>query len=199
MGRCSRGRFRSAPGGRADRRPIAGKSPHCAEAPLGKGKESTRGYLLVGLWPAGEAAITAATLNAVHRASRGRQSHAGHAWPRPFRKPGGALPGLLSSTLQLGSVAVRPARLAARYERAVRPGLPSPAALPDWLPDLVRLGAVSCAGGAMAYEVMRLLGPAVVKYGPKIDEPIARWSASPRLATPGRPGARPAPRRPAWR
>lgn len=144
---------------------------------MGKGKESTRGYLLVGLWPAGEAAITAATLNAVHRASRGRPSHAGRAWPGPFRKPGGALPGLLSSTLQLGSVAVRPARLGARYERAVRPGLPSPAALPDWLPDLVRLGAVSCAGGAMAYEVMRLLGPAVVKHGPKIDEPIARWTA----------------------
>lgn len=56
-------------------------------------------------------------------------------------------------------------------------GLPSPAALPEWVPGLVRLSAVSCAGGAVAYEVMRLLGPAVVNHGPKIDEPIARWTA----------------------
>lgn len=144
---------------------------------MAKGKESTRDYLLVGLWPAGEAAIAAATVTAARQASRGRLTHAGRARPGPAGKPGGALPGLLTSTLQLGSVAVRPARLSGRYGRAVRRGLPSRSALPDWLPDLVRLGAVSCAGGATAYEVMRLLGPAVVRHGPKIDEPIARWTA----------------------
>ena len=83
----------------------------------------------------------------------------------------------LSSTVQVGSVVGRPARLSDRYERAVGPGLTGPAALPDWLPDLVRLAAVSCVGGAMAYEAMRLLGPVVVRHGPKIDEPIARWTA----------------------
>jgi membrane-associated phospholipid phosphatase len=79
--------------------------------------------------------------------------------------------------MQVGSVPVRLGSLSQLDQGAARRGLPGPAALPDWVPGLVRLGAVSCAGGAVAYEVMRVLGPAVVSHGPKIDEPIARWTA----------------------
>src|SRR5438874_10353816 len=31
----------------------------------------------------------------------------------------------------------------------------------DWATDLIRLGAISCAGGALSYAVMALLGPPV--------------------------------------
>ena len=40
----------------------------------------------------------------------------------------------------------------------------------------VGLGVVTAAGGALAYKVMELLGPAVIKQGPVIDEPIYRWT-----------------------
>ena len=53
-----------------------------------------------------------------------------------------------------------------------------PAARPDWVSGLVKLGAASCAGGALSYGVMALLGPTVVKHGPAIDEPILRWTAA---------------------
>ena len=92
-------------------------------------------YLLAGLWPAGEAAIAAATVNAVRRASREGGRRMG-----PTRTPG-------------------------------------PAGLPDWVPDLVGIGVVTGAGGALAYKVMELLGPAVINHGPVIDEPIYYWTA----------------------
>ena len=95
-------------------------------------------YLVVGLWPAGEAAIAAATVNAVRRASREGvgSRHDGGAWPRIHR----------------------------------------PAELPDWVSDLVGLGVLTCAGGVLAYKVMDLLGPTVIKQGPVIDEPMYRWT-----------------------
>jgi membrane-associated phospholipid phosphatase len=46
------------------------------------------------------------------------------------------------------------------------------------MPDLIRLGAISCAGGVLSYGVMSLLGPTVLNHGPAIDEPILRWTAS---------------------
>jgi hypothetical protein len=49
--------------------------------------------------------------------------------------------------------------------------------LPDWVPDLARLSVISGVDGALAYEVMALIGPAVVNHGLAIDEPIARWTA----------------------
>ena len=143
---------------------------------LNKGKTSARRYLLVALWPACEVAIAAATVNAARRASgdsvtgAGRHKIAG-------RKLGDALPGLLSGAMQVGSAPVRSGRLSELDKGTARRALPSPVTLPDWVPDLLWLGAVSCTGGAVAYEVMRLLGPAVVNHGPKIDEPIARWTA----------------------
>jgi membrane-associated phospholipid phosphatase len=44
------------------------------------------------------------------------------------------------------------------------------------VPDLVGLGVVTCAGGVLAYKVMELLGPTVIKQGPVIDEPMYRWT-----------------------
>jgi len=46
------------------------------------------------------------------------------------------------------------------------------------MPDLIRLGAISCAGGVLSYGVMALLGPTVMKHGLAIDEPIFRWTNS---------------------
>ncbi|HEY2441890.1 MAG TPA: phosphatase PAP2 family protein [Streptosporangiaceae bacterium] len=49
---------------------------------------------------------------------------------------------------------------------------------PEWLPDLIKLGAISAAGGIFGYGVMALIGPPIVSNGLKIDEPILRWTAS---------------------
>ena len=108
-------------------------------------------YLVVGLWPAGEAAIAAATVYAVRRASRegGRQAgRALTAGPQQFPKlAGGAWP---------------------RIHR--------PAGVPDWVSDLVGVGVLTCAGGVLAYKVMDQLGPTVIKQGPVIDEPMYHWT-----------------------
>ncbi|MGO9082383.1 MAG: phosphatase PAP2 family protein [Streptosporangiaceae bacterium] len=45
----------------------------------------------------------------------------------------------------------------------------------DWRTDLLRLGALSCASGVLSYGVMTLLGPAVMRYGPAVDEPMHDW------------------------
>jgi hypothetical protein len=88
-----------------------------------------RSYLHVAVWPAGEAAIGAATLYAVRRASRGAVAPRGQRGPDPA--------------------------LAA---------------------DLIKLGVAAGASGAIAYKVMELLGPSVVKHGPAVDEPIRQWT-----------------------
>jgi membrane-associated phospholipid phosphatase len=46
------------------------------------------------------------------------------------------------------------------------------------VPDLIRLGAISGAGGALSYGVMALLGPPIANHGLAIDEPIMRWTES---------------------
>jgi hypothetical protein len=131
-------------------------------------------YLLAGLWPAGEAAIAAATVIAVRRASRdggirtGRARTAGH---QQFPKLAGAVPRLMSGVVPFLSPSV-----GSRPEPAARPRIPRPAELPDWVPELAGLGVVTVAGGVLAYKVMELLGPTVIKQGPVIDEPIYRWT-----------------------
>ena len=131
-------------------------------------------YLLVGLWPAGEAAIAAATVNAVRRASRegGRRTgRARTAGPQQFPKLAGAVPRLIG-----GAFPILPPSVGSRRDGGAWPRTPHPAGLPDWVPDLVGLGVVTCAGGALAYKVMELLGPIVIKQGPVIDEPMYRWT-----------------------
>jgi membrane-associated phospholipid phosphatase len=120
-------------------------------------------------------------VGAARRAGRGGAGRAGRARGAGLRhlpKPGTALPGLAGGAVQLGSVPVLSAGLGDRRGRGARLGLPSPAALPEWAPGLVKLGVVTGAGGVLAYKVMELLGPAVVGRGPAIDEPIRRWTVS---------------------
>src|SRR5437764_10820488 len=57
------------------------------------------------------------------------------------------------------------------------------AARADWVKDLIRLGAISCAGGALSYGVMALLGPPIVNHGLAIDEPILSWTTGNQLRT----------------
>jgi membrane-associated phospholipid phosphatase len=137
-------------------------------------KTGMRRYLLVGLWPAGEAAIAAVTVNAVRRASReggGAMGRTRTAGPRRSPKLAGAVPRLIGDALPILAPNV-----GARRDAGAYPRIPRLAELPGWVPDLVALGAVTAAGGALAYKVMELLGPTVIKQGPVIDEPIYHWT-----------------------
>ena len=131
-------------------------------------------YLLAGLWPAGEAAIAAATVIAVRRASRdggvraGRARTGGH---QQFPKLADAVPRLMSDVVPFLAPSA-----GSRPGAAARSRIPRPAELPDWVPNLAGLGVVTVAGGVLAYKVMELLGPTVIKQGPVIDEPIYRWT-----------------------
>jgi PAP2 superfamily len=148
---------------------------------LNNRKTTMRRYLLVALWPACEAAIAAATVSAVRRASRdsGREaSRARSAGLKQVAKLGGTLPGLVSGAFGRGTVPILSASVVNSSERGASPGLPGTAALPDWAPGLVTLGVVTGAGGVMAYKVMEMLGPTVVERGPSIDEPIRRWTVN---------------------
>lgn len=139
-----------------------------------------RRYLFVAVWPVCEAAIAAATMNAVRRAARESMSRPGRvraAGLRQFSRLA-VVSGLVRRASQPGPAPILLASLGDQRERSVRLVLPRPAALPDWVPDLVKLGVVTGAGGAAAYKVMELLGPAVIKHGPAIDEPIREWTVS---------------------
>jgi hypothetical protein len=131
-------------------------------------------YLLVGLWPAGEAVIAAATVNAVRRASReggSRMGRARTAAPQQCPKLAEAVPRLISGAFPILSPSV-----VSRRDGGAWPRIPRPAGLPDWVPDLVGIGVVTGAGGALAYKVMELLAPAVINHGLVIDEPIYQWT-----------------------
>jgi hypothetical protein len=133
-----------------------------------------RRYLLVALWPAGIAAITAATIIAARRASASPAAAADD----PAGGMNGAEPaGATSRAAQENGA--QPGTADAGADSAGAAGAGAGAgARPDWLPDLIKLGAVSCAGGVLSYGVMALLGPTVMKHGPSIDEPIVRWTSS---------------------
>jgi membrane-associated phospholipid phosphatase len=135
-------------------------------------------YLLVGVWPAGEAVIAAATVNAVRRVARASGSRPDRAPTVRTRLPklGATLPGLVSGSL--GSFSSLPVTVGYKRRGSAHIGFPNQDALPDWASDVVKLGVVTGVGGVMAYKVMELFGPTVVNRGPAIDEPIQRWTAS---------------------
>jgi hypothetical protein len=133
-----------------------------------------RRYLLVALWPAGIAAITAATIIAARRAPA---SPAVAAADDPAGSMNGAQPAGADSRAAQENGA-QPGTADAGADSGAGAGEDGLAARPDWLPDLIKLGAVSCAGGVLSYGVMALLGPTVMKHGPSIDEPIVRWTSS---------------------
>jgi membrane-associated phospholipid phosphatase len=146
-----------------------------------------RRYLLVALWPAGMAAIAAAAVIAARRgpAAAGPAAASDLAASGDGAEPAGTAAQAAPDGPRPGGVtraglngAARPAQAAAGLP-AVSARLSGLAAAgPDWMPDLLRLGAISCAGGALSYGVMALLGPTVVNRGPAIDEPIYRWTIS---------------------
>lgn len=113
-----------------------------------------RRYLLVALWPAGIAAITAATVVAARRASRVDD-----------RAP---------QRLQHGPNKQCDANRAADDASLVPAGTGTPEA-PELLPDLIRLGALSAAAGVAGYGVMSIIGPPIINHGLAIDEPLYRW------------------------
>jgi membrane-associated phospholipid phosphatase len=122
-----------------------------------------RRYLLVALWPAGMAAITAATVVALRRgrAPAGLPdpgASTGHGGPKPVGEAGPDAP-----------PSVRTAE--------GNPGQDGPdRALPGWLPGLAGLGVASAAGGVLSYELMVLLGRPIVRHGPRVDVPIMEWT-----------------------
>lgn len=149
-----------------------------------------RRYLLAALWPAGVAAITAATVMALRR-SAGSSPSAGLA---DVGAQAGA--GLTAAAQKLGGESARLLQGAGYGQKAagaIQSHLPSPrraipliaqaATLssgtggrrPEWLPGLIKLGAISTAGGVLSYEAMVLLGRPVVSYGPRVDEPMMKW------------------------
>jgi hypothetical protein len=131
-----------------------------------------RRYLLVALWPAGLAAIAAATIVAARRAPLPAAAGTtddleSQGEPAPADAGHG---GRNAPAAEAG-----PAREQAYGLRARAAGQLLPET-PDWVPGLIRLGAISAAGGVGAYAVMTLIGVPIVKHGPDIDEPIFRWT-----------------------
>ena len=140
-----------------------------------------RRYLHVALWPAGIGAIAAATAKMADRAPRGGVSRvrgAAQAGLSGLGKPHVTPNVLVNSASLLGSTLARWTYSDGQGKREARRWLSGEAALPDWAPDLIRLGVFSCAAGALSYGVMVMLGPTVVNRGPAIDEQIVRWTST---------------------
>ena len=127
-----------------------------------------RRYLLVALWPAGLAAIAAATVIAARREPASQTRAADGSPGAPPAQPSGTVAQPSGTVAQPG-----------------RDDTPSPSgqgesavARRDWVPDLIRLSAVGGAGGLVSYHIMASFAPPVVKHGLAIDEPIFRWTES---------------------
>ena len=117
-----------------------------------------RRYLLVALWPAGMAAITAATVVAARRVSRPAaddDDHVRQGRPNGPDEQGGANP--------------------VTGDPSLVPASTGPLEPPELLPGLIRLGALSAAAGVAGYGVMSLIGPPIINHGLAIDEPLHRW------------------------
>jgi membrane-associated phospholipid phosphatase len=144
-----------------------------------------RRYLLVALWPAGMAAIAAAAVVAARRAPANPSHEAGRGpvdqnWAEPVL-PAAEPEGFGPPPTHGAHNGVKPADPLANGAGATGsadwPADPGPDR-PEWVPDLVKLAAISVAGGVLSYRLMELIGGPVVKYGPRIDHPIEHWTRS---------------------
>jgi hypothetical protein len=140
-----------------------------------------RRYLLGALWPAGIAAIMATTVIKARQA--GGIARRGNGGGRRVAMPASAAGSGVAAAAGLGSgLADSELQGTARtgYPAGLVPGVFRRAAEPvmrrDWALGLLRLGAISCADGALSYGVMALLGRVVLSHGPAIDEPIVGWT-----------------------
>jgi membrane-associated phospholipid phosphatase len=143
-----------------------------------------RRYLLVALWPAGLAAIAAATVIAVRREPKSQTMADGSPDPA-VAKPSDTVAQVrregASRSDFIGTGDPRGVQsFAAATANEGDPGgqRESVAARRDWLTDLIRLGAIGSAGGIASYRIMASFGPPVVNHGLAIDEPIFRWTES---------------------
>ena len=144
-----------------------------------------RRYLLVALWPAGLAAIAAATVIAVRR-EPASQAMAADGSPGPaVAKPSDTAAQVrregTSRSDFIGTGEPRGAQSfpAATANEGDPGGHTEPAAARrDWLLGLIQLGAIGSGGGITSYRIMASLGPPVVNHGLAIDEPIFRWTES---------------------
>lgn len=132
-----------------------------------------RRYLLAALWPAGMATIAAA---AVVVARRGPAA----AVPPALDDPGDSGVVRLAAAVAegFGSPALAARNGAPQRTSWLHGSAPD---LPDWRQGALQLAAISLAGGVLAYRVMDLVGRPVLKYGPKIDVPVERWTRNHRL------------------
>lgn len=141
-----------------------------------------RRYLLVALLPAGLTAIAVATVAAARRTptspaaapgdTRG-QTAAESPDAADNRGHDGAYPSEATARKQPGLALSTPAAAGSEGTPSSHTGR---APAPDWVPALIRLGAISGAGGGLAYWVMAKLGPPIVSHGLAIDEPIFNWT-----------------------
>jgi hypothetical protein len=144
-----------------------------------------RRYLLVALWPAGMAAIAIATVRAARRAPRvltppAAADAASHAVTvtEDGQAGGTSVVGpVIDPAVEAGSMrqaSSAPAGPQPVPEQRSRRGSPI-VQRGDLAYDLIRLGAISCAGGVMSYQVMAFIGPPIVNHGLVIDKPIHDW------------------------
>jgi len=132
-----------------------------------------RRYLLAALLPAGLTAIAVATVVAVRRTPVSPADAFSDARGETSDRPGrtaAELSDTADNVRQEGVQGSQPTEVTATEE----PGLCKSTAR-DWVPALIRLGAISGVGGILAYEVMAKLGPPIADHGLAIDEPIFHW------------------------
>lgn len=128
-----------------------------------------RRYILVALLPAGLTAIAAATAIAAKRASP---------------SPASVISGMAGSVVALSRVTDGlggdgPRNAVGAVLRELDASAPTQGAAQtrtEVLPGLARLGAITGAGGLLAYQIMARLGPQIVRHGLVIDEPVFRWT-----------------------
>ncbi len=128
-----------------------------------------RRYLVVALFPTGLGAIALATIRAARR---------GPAPPaaEPAEQAGAARNAAPNGVQPAGAEpTAHPTPMTAASSPPSGGGGPETAEWQEVAYDLARLGAIASAGGVLSYQVMALLGPPIVKNGPRIDEPVHDW------------------------
>ena len=128
-----------------------------------------RRYLLAALWPAGIAAILATTVIKARQA--GGTAGPGNGGGRSVAGPASAAGSGVAAAAGLGSGladSVQQGTARTRYPAGLVPGVfrraAEPVARREWALGLLRLGAISCAGGALSYLRSMPFGDALLAF-----------------------------------